>query len=54
MFSRRDFLKGALAAGGIVASSRLPLHAEELFSPTAKLYVVAGNFVFAGREVLVT
>ena len=28
MFSRRDFLKGALAAGGIMASSRLPLHAR--------------------------
>ena len=25
-FARRDFLKGAIAAGGIVATSRLPLH----------------------------
>ena len=26
-FARRDFLKGAIAAGGIVATLRLPLHA---------------------------
>ena len=28
MFSRRSFLKGAFAAGGIIATSRLPLHAR--------------------------
>ena len=28
MFSRRKFLKGAFAAGGIIATSRIPLHAR--------------------------
>ena len=36
--SRRDFLKGALAAGGIVATSRLPLHARGNFEQLSLAY----------------
>ena len=37
-FSRRDFLKGAVAAGGIVATSRLPLHARGNFEQLSLAY----------------
>jgi predicted MPP superfamily phosphohydrolase len=37
-FSRRDFLKGAFAMGGIVASSRLPLHARGNFEQLSLAY----------------
>lgn len=36
--SRRDFLKGAIAAGGIVATSRLPLHARGNFEQLSVAY----------------
>ena len=36
--SRRDFLRGALAAGGIVATSRLPLHARGNFEQLSLAY----------------
>ena len=37
-FSRRDFLKGALAVGGIVATSRLPLQARGNFEQLSVAY----------------
>ena len=37
-FSRRDFLKGAIAAGGIVATARLPLHARGNFEQLSLAY----------------
>ena len=36
--SRRDFLKGALAAGGVVATSRLPLHARGNYEQLSLAY----------------
>jgi UDP-2,3-diacylglucosamine pyrophosphatase LpxH len=48
-----EYLKTEPLLKGILAG-HLHITAEEQFSPTAKLYVVAGNFGFAGREVLVT
>ena len=44
--SRRDFLKGALAAGGIVATSRLPLHARGNFEQLSLAYA----HISAGAE----
>ena len=37
-FSRRDFLKGALSVGGIVATSRLPLQARGNFEQLSLAY----------------
>ena len=37
-YSRRDFLKGALAMGGIVATSRLPLHARGNYEQLSLAY----------------
>ena len=37
-FSRRDFLKGALSVGGIVATARLPLHARGNFEQLSLAY----------------
>ena len=48
-----EYLKKEPLLKGILAG-HLHITAEEQFSPTAKLYVVAGNFGFAGREVLIT
>ncbi len=45
-FSRRDFLKGALAAGGIVATSRLPLHARGNYEQLSLAYA----HIAAGAE----
>ena len=36
--SRRDFLKSALAVGGVVATSRLPLHARGNFEQLSLAY----------------
>ena len=44
--SRRDFLKGAFAAGGIVATSRLPLHARGNFEQLSLAYA----HISAGAE----
>ena len=44
--SRRDFLKGALVAGGIVATSRLPLHARGNFEQLSLAYA----HITAGAE----
>ncbi len=38
MASRREFLKGALAVGGIVATSRLPLHARGNYEQLSLAY----------------
>lgn len=48
-----EYLRTEPLLKGILAG-HLHITAEERFSPTAKLYVVAGNFGFAGREVLIT
>ena len=37
-FSRRDFLKGALSMGGIVAAARLPLHARGNYEQLSLAY----------------
>ena len=37
-FPRRDFLKGALAAGGMAATSRLPLHARGNYEQLSLAY----------------
>ena len=37
-FSRRDFLKGALSMGGIVATARLPLHARGNYEQLSLAY----------------
>ena len=37
-FSRREFLKGALSMGGIVAAARLPLHARGNFEQLSLAY----------------
>ena len=47
------YLKSEPLLKGILAG-HLHITAEEQFSPTARLYVVAGNFAFAGREVLIS
>ena len=47
------YLKTEPLLKGIIAG-HLHITAEEQFSPTARLYTVAGNFAFAAREVLIT
>ena len=47
-----EYLKKEPLLKGILAG-HLHITAEEQFSPTAKLHVVAGNFGFAGREILI-
>ena len=47
-----EYLKKEPLLKGILAG-HLHITAEEQFSPTAKMFVVAGNFGFAGREVLI-
>ena len=47
------YLKSEPLLKGILAG-HLHITVEERFSPTAVQYLVAGNFAFAGREVLIT
>ena len=37
-----------------ILAGHLHITVEERFSPTAVQYLVAGNFAFTGREVLIT
>ena len=48
-----DYLKGEALLKGIFAG-HLHFMAEEQFSPTARQYVVGGNYLFCGREILFT
>ena len=47
------YLKSERLLKGILAGHE-HITIEERFSPTAVQYLVAGNFAFAGREVLIT